>query len=181
MELALVIVAASEDGPEHHRAGVARRALAASHVVDTIDLVAEEVTPAMSRSERLHYETSTPLLDQTIETHADLVSRAATLVFVFPTVWWTPPPVLQAWLERTFVPGVAFQLDERHRLRPNLHALRAIVGITSHYHPEVMADGGDGARRILLRTMRLNAPRRIRTGWLVDPDDAQIDAELGKR
>ena len=176
----MVTAPLSDDGRERSHAAVARRTLSASYVVETVDLVAEAVTPAMSRSERLHYETATPILDPLLETHADLVARAEVMVFVFPTAWWTPPPVLQAWLERTFVPGVAFRLDERNRLRPNLSSLRAIVGITTHRRPGVLADGGDGARRILLRTMRLNAPRRVRTEWLTDPDEAGIEHLLGK-
>lgn len=181
MELALVVMAPlSDDGRERSHAAVARRALNASYVVETIDLDAESVTPAMSRSERVHYETPTPILDPLIETHAALVVRAKVMVFVFPTAWWTPPPLLQAWLERTFVPGVAFRLDERNRLRPNLSSLRAIVGITTHRRPEVIADGGDGSRRILLRTMRLNAPRRVRTEWMIEPDEVAIERLLGK-
>lgn len=181
MELALVVMAPlSGDGRERSHAAVARRTLNAGYVVETIDLVTEAVTPAMSRSERVHYETATPILDPLLETHAALVARTKVMVFVFPTEWWTPPPVLQAWLERTFVPGVAFRLDERNRLRPNLSALRAIVGITTHRRPEVLADGGDGARRILLRTMRLNAPRRVRTEWITEPDESGIERLLSK-
>lgn len=181
MELALVVVAAlSADDRERHHASVARRALRSSHVVETIDLVAEGVTPAMSRAERLRYETDGPIIDPLIEAHATLVTRAEVMVFVFPTAWWTPPQVMQAWLERTFVPGVAFVLDDRNRIRPNLSSLRAIVGITTQSRPNVLADGGDGARRILLRTMRLNAPRRVRTEWLVDAADTKIEQTLGK-
>jgi hypothetical protein len=33
---------------------------------------------------------------------------------------------------------------------------------------------------MLLRTMRLNAPRRVRTDWLVDPDDAVISKRLSR-
>lgn len=176
----MVTAPLSDDGRERFHAAVARRSLSASYVVETIDLVTEAVTPAMSRSERLHYETATPILDPLLETHAEMVARAEVMVFVFPTAWWTPPPVLQAWLERTFVPGVAFRLDERNRLRPNLSSLRAIVGITTRRRPAVLADGGDGARRILLRTMRLNAPRRVRTEWLTDPDETEIEGLVRK-
>ena len=94
------------------------------------------------------------------------------------------PSWLQAskppWIERTFVPTVAFVLDARNRVRPNLRTLRAIAGVTTHAHPDVIADGGDGARRMLLRTLRLNAPRRVRTEWLLDPDSAQIADRIGR-
>jgi hypothetical protein len=33
---------------------------------------------------------------------------------------------------------------------------------------------------MLLRSLRLNAPRRVRTEWLVDPDNAQITDRIGR-
>lgn len=181
MDLALLAVAPlSEDGRELSHAKAARRALSSKYVVETIDLVAEGVTPAMSRSERIHYESSEPIIDPTLATHADLVTRARVLAFVFPTSWWAPPPVVKAWMERVLVPGVAFVLDDHNRVRPKLRDLRAIVGITTHERPELIAGGGDGARRMLLRTMRVNVPRRVRTVWLVDPTDDTIADRIGR-
>ncbi len=180
MDLALVVVAPiSADDREIRHAHAARRALSPRHVVETIDLVAEGVTPAMSRTERLHYESGDPIVDPTLAIHAEAVRRAGVMVFVFPTRWWTPPQVLKAWLERVFVPGVAFVLDEQRRVRPALGELRAVAGITSHQRPDAIEHAGDGARRMLLRTMRLNAPRRVRTEWLVDPHERQISERLG--
>ena len=175
----LVVAPTSPDGRELQHAQAARLALRPNFIVETIDLVAENVTPAMSRTERLRYQSGDPVVDPAIGVHTELVARADAMVFVFPTRWWTPPPVLKAWIERVFVPDVAFVLDD-HRVRPNLRQLRAVVGITTHAHPEVIGHGGDGARRMLLRTMRLNAPRRVRTDWLVDPDDAVISKRLSR-
>lgn len=180
MDLALVVVAPlSPDGREIRHAQIVRRVLGKSRVVETIDLVAEGVTPAMSRTERLRYETDEPIVDSVIAGHAALVVRAETMVFVFPTQWWSAPPVLKAWMERTFVPGVAFTLDSKRRVRPSLGQLRALAGVTTHERPDAIAEGGDGARRMLLRTMRLNAPRRVRNEWLVDADEATIEARIG--
>lgn len=181
MDLALVVVAPlSEDGRELAHAHTVRRVLRSRRIVETIDLVSEGVVPAMSRTERLLYETSSPIVDPIIEVHAELVARAEMMVFVFPTRWWSPPPVVKAWMERTFVPGVAFVLDSRNRVRPNLRQLRVVAGITTQQHPEAIAEGGDGARRMLLRTMRLNAPRRVRTEWLIDPTETEITERIGR-
>lgn len=181
MDLALLVMApTSPDGRELHHAQTARLSLRHNFIVETIDLMAENVTPAMSRTERLRYQSGDPVVDPAIGVHTELVARADAMVFVFPTRWWTPPPVLKAWIERVFLPDVAFVLDDRHRVRPNLRQLRAVVGITTHSHPEVIAGGGDGARRMLLRTMRLNAPRRVRTDWLVDPDDSAIARRMSR-
>ena len=181
MDLALVVVAPlSADGREIEHAQAVRHALADKRIVETVDLVAEDVVPAMSRTERLRYESDEPIVDPAIAVHADLVVRAEVIVFVFPTRWWSPPPELKAWIERTFVPNVAFVLDARNRVRPNLRTLRAIAGVTTQARPDVIADGGDGARRMLLRTLRLNAPRRVRTEWLLDPDSARIADRIGR-
>lgn len=180
MDLALVVVAPlSSDGRESHHARIVRRVLGESRIVETIDLVAEGVTPAMSRTERIRYETGDPIVDPLIAAHADLVARAQTIVFVFPTMWWSAPPILKAWMERTFVPGVAFTLDAKGKVRPDLRDLRALAGVTTHERSEVIGTGGDGARRMLLRTMRLTAPRRVRAEWLVDADDTEIESRIG--
>ena len=181
MDLALVVVAPlSPDGREIEHAQAVRHALREKRIVETVDLVSEGVVPAMSRTERLLYESGDPIVDPGIAVHADLVTRAEVIVFVFPTRWWCPPPELKGWIERTFVPNVAFVLDARNRVRPNLRNLRALAGVTTQAHPDVIADGGDGARRMLLRTLRLNAPRRVRTQWLIDPDDAEISDRIGR-
>lgn len=180
MDLALLVVAPlSEDGRELAHAQTVRQVLRSERIVETIDLVSEGVVPAMSRTERLLYETEAPIVDPIIEVHAELVARAEFMVFVFPTRWWSPPPVLKAWMERTFVPGVAFVLDSRNHVRPNLRQLRVVAGVTTQQHPQAIAEGGDGARRMLLRTMRLNAPRRVRTEWLIDPGEDEIANRFG--
>ncbi|MEX1006009.1 MAG: NAD(P)H-dependent oxidoreductase [Acidimicrobiia bacterium] len=181
MDLALVVVAPlSADGRELEHAQAVRQSLRDKRIVETVDLVSEKVEPAMSRTERLRYESGDAIVDPLIAVHADLVARAEVIVFVFPTRWWCPPPEMKAWIERTFVPGVAFVLDANKRVRPNLRNLQAVAGVTTHTHPEVIADGGDGARRMLLRTLRLNAPRRVRTQWLLDPDQAEIADKFGR-
>jgi NAD(P)H dehydrogenase (quinone) len=179
VELALVVIAPlSPDQREFEHAKVVRKALAGRFIIEQIDLVNERMASAMSRTERLLYESPEPLVDQYVVAHAAMVSRANVMVFIFPTNWWTPPPVLKAWIERTFVPNVAFVLDSKNRVRPNLRELRAVVGVTTHTRPEAIASGGDGARRMLLRTMRLNAPRKVSTDWLVDPDESTLSARI---
>lgn len=181
MDLAVIVVAPlSPDGRELHHAHTVRRTLAPRHIVETIDLVAEGTVPAMSRAERFLYESPDPIVDPLVAAHAGMVARANKMVFVFPTGWWMPPPVLKAWIERVFVPGVAFVLDSKNKVRPNLRELRAVAGVTTHARPDAIDRGGDGARRLLLRSVRLNAPRRVRTAWLVDPDDATITHRIGR-
>lgn len=172
VSLAVVVVAPlSPDGRELTHANTIRATLERRHEVATIELT--DVTP-MSRSERLAYETPSPILDLTVAAHAEVISMAEVLVFVFPVRWWTPPPAMTAWLERVFVPGVAFVLHGG-RVRPNLGRLRAIAGVVTHSRPDAAAAVGDGARRMVLRTLRLNAPGRVRTAWFVDPERTALE------
>lgn len=166
MQRALVVVAARD---ELHRslAAEAIDALSGSYDVVALDLIAEGFVPAMSGAERRAYHSERPIVDEEVARHAELVQRASVLVFVFPTGWWSPPPVLKAWLERVLVPGVAFTFDDRHKVRPNLHHVQAIVGVTTYGQPRpVRRWGGDGARHMLLRALRLNVPHRARRVWI---------------
>ncbi|MDH4117068.1 MAG: NAD(P)H-dependent oxidoreductase [Acidimicrobiia bacterium] len=142
------------------QAGLANR-----HDVRTLDLAS--FRPSMSEAEWKAYHTDTPITDPRVAEHAELVQHAAVLTFVYPTVMWGPPPGLKAWLERVLVPGVAFVLDDNHRVRPNLTNLRAIGGFTVHEQTRrELRVAGDGGKRILLRALRLNAPRRLTTAWV---------------
>jgi NAD(P)H dehydrogenase (quinone) len=116
---ALVVLAARvEDTLHRSLAAAAVVALDRRHPVRVLDLVVDGFAPAMSAEERRAYHTDQPILDPQVRLHADLVMAAGVLVFVYPTAWWSPPPVLKAWLERVIVPGVGVVFDARHRVRP---------------------------------------------------------------
>src|ERR687897_2494656 len=140
----------------------------AGHHVTLLDLYASGFAPAMSAAERAAYHGAEPLIDpQTVE-HAALVRRAEILVFVYPTWWSGPPAILKGWLERVFVPGVAFRFDDRGKVRPALTHVRRIVGVSTYGAPwtfvKLLHDGG---RRMLTRALRMNCGGlRTTTTWL---------------
>ena len=99
--------------------------------------------------------------------------------------------MLKGWLEKTLVPGVAFEFDSRGRVRPALHNVRRIIGVTTYGSPRwKMKVVGDGGRRTLHRALRLNIPHRVDRIWLgmyaLDASTAEqrtaflacVDAEL---
>ena len=138
------------------------------HHYDVIDLYAEGFQAAMSRAERLAYESDTPIVDPMVATHARLVAAAQVLVFVYPTWWWGMPAILKGWLERVMVPGVAFRLDPRtNRVRPGLKRMRRLVGITTYGSSRAyMRIFNDAGRRVVTRCLRLSAPAlRCRSHW----------------
>src|SRR5205085_5112672 len=90
----------------------------AGHEVDDCDLYAEAFDPVMSREERAVYHDVTrnrPADD----THVSRLLRAEGLVFVFPTWWYGIPAILKGYLDRVWLPGVAFEVDNG-RTRPLL-------------------------------------------------------------
>jgi putative NADPH-quinone reductase len=138
------------------------------HDVTVLHLDQERFRPAMSSEERLAYETSEPIVDPQVARHAELVRTAEALVFVYPTWWAAPPAVMKGWLERVFVPGVAFQLDPTtHEVRPGLRHVRRLVGITtygsSRFYVRILGDPG---RRTLMRALRFLCSRWCRRSWL---------------
>jgi putative NADPH-quinone reductase len=137
-------------------------------IVDRIDLYEAGFRAAMTRDERMAYETDDPILDPLVRDHARRIVAAETLVFVYPTWWAGPPAILKGWLERVMVPGVGFTFDERSgKVRPGLTQVRRIVGISTYGSPRwYVASITDGGRRIVTRALRMSCGWRARTTWL---------------
>lgn len=152
----------------------------AGHEVDVIDLYAEGFRPAMSRDERLAYDSDEPILDRQVSEHAVRLQAAEMLVFVYPTWWSGLPAILKGWLERVMVPGVGFRFDERTgKVRPGLQHVRRIVGISTYGSPRRYVKAvNDNGRRVLTRALRMSCGRRARTSWLaLYALDTTTDAE----
>jgi putative NADPH-quinone reductase len=135
--------------------------------VDVIDLYACEFRTAMSTEERRAYHEPEPILDDQVRAHADLVGSAEAIVFVYPTWWWGQPAVLKGWFERVLVNGVAFTIDDQHRLHPAMRHVRQLVGISTYGSTWWRIKAvGDAGRRVITRTVRINIGWRCRTRWL---------------
>jgi NAD(P)H dehydrogenase (quinone) len=166
---ALVVVAhPCRDSFSHALADAAQSALVdqGAHV-DRIDLYAIGFRAAMSVDERIAYHSDEPILDAQVREHADLVTRADTLVFVYPTWWGGLPAILKGWLERVTVPGVGFVFDQRTgKVKPGLGHVRRIVGISTYGAPwwsvKLMTDQG---RRIVTRALRMSCGWRAKPAW----------------
>jgi len=141
---------------------------AAGHDVDTIDLYADRFRTAMSREERIAYDTGEPILDPQVGDHVSRLQRAEIVVFVYPTWWSGLPAILKGWLERVMVPGVGFTFDETSgKVRPGLGHVRRIVGISTYGSPRTSVRlVNDNGRRILTRALRMSCGFRARTSWL---------------
>lgn len=169
MQSRQALVVAALDGRDPYQSSLLEAAVAgleARRTVDVLDLVAAGFVSRMSAAEHAAYHSGDPIIDEMVAAHVRLVGQAGALVFVFPTRWWQPPALLKAWLERVLVPGVGFVFDEKGRVRPHLTGVEAIAGVTIYdMDARSVRRVVDGGRRMLLRALRANAPRRVRTEW----------------
>ncbi len=75
------------------------------------DLYAERFDPVLTAADLEIYE-DTEKNTAKIRDHVDDLMWCDTLIFVYPTWWYGLPAMLKGWLERVFVPGVAFIMPE---------------------------------------------------------------------
>jgi putative NADPH-quinone reductase len=167
--VALVVAHPSPDSFCHTLADRAAAGLrAGGHEVHVLDLYGAGFRVAMTTEERQAYHGESPILDPIVAEHAELVTRAEALVFVYPTWWSGLPAILKGWLERVMVPGVGFRFDERtHKVRPGLGQVRHIIGISTYGSPRsYVRFVNDNGRRTLTRALRMSCGFRARPRWL---------------
>ncbi len=162
--------------PESFNTALRERAVAsldrAGHRVEVIDLYGTGYNPAMSEQEHIDYYTNgVAHPDAVVAAHIEQLKRAQMLVFVYPTWWSGLPAIMKGWLDRTFLPEVAFTLgdetDGKAEVRPNLTNVTRLVGITTYGSKRSdVALLGDAGRRTVTRTVRLVCAKRCRTTWL---------------
>jgi NAD(P)H dehydrogenase (quinone) len=115
---------------------IARRTLQQSgHDVHLTDLYAEGFLPALSREERLNYETPGASVGG-IRDYIERLRWAEGVVLVFPTWWYGMPAILKGYFDRVWIPGVAFDLGSAGGvLRPRLDNIGAMVVVTTYGSP----------------------------------------------
>jgi NAD(P)H dehydrogenase (quinone) len=103
-----------------------------------------------------------------IQRYVDALRWANTLVFIYPTWFGAQPAMLKGWLDRVFVPGVAFSFPTgRGNLRPGLRHIQSVTVLTSHGSGKLMNSiQGEPGKRVALRGIRSLCSRRCRTSWI---------------
>ncbi len=160
-------------------ATAARNGLEANgHVVDVVDLVVERFSPVMSGDDRRAYFTDDPLVCPQAAASAALVRRAEGLIFVYPTTLSTVTPGIKGWIERTFVPGVAFTIGDRAGAKRGLSNIRRLVGIATYEDSrwEVLRHGDNG-QRLIRRNVRLCGGVHTRSSWIAMYETARATAD----
>jgi putative NADPH-quinone reductase len=111
-------------------ATVVGRLSASGWEVDDCDLNAEGFSPVLTEAERRGYHEVGP----NVAPVADYVERlraADALVLVFPVWNFGYPAILKGFLDRVFLPGVSFRLEEG-RVKPNLTRIRRLAAVTTY-------------------------------------------------
>lgn len=157
--------------PESFTAAVRDAVLAAlqerGHATSLIDLYGEGFDPVMSADERRGYHDEGSNLEP-VSAHADRISWAEAVIFVYPTWWFGLPAMLKGWLERTLVPGFAFEMpNDQKGTQPKLHNIKHVFGFTTcGATPLVTWLMGQPGRRTLLRGFRSVCHPLCRTRYL---------------
>jgi len=124
--------------PDSFNAAVHARLLSglreAGHEVRDLDLYRLGFVPAMSEAERRDYMTRGTNAVPVAE-HLEHLRWAEGLILVYPTWWYSLPAMLKGWLDRVWVPGVAFEVGGRVGLKPLLSRVRRIGVVTTYGSP----------------------------------------------
>lgn len=141
----------------------------AGHETRLLDLYREGFDPVMSPLERERYLTDGEANIAGVQPHVDALRWAEGLLFVFPTWYFGPPAMLKGWLERTWLPGVAFRVPrfKGDRQGPLMQHVRWLGVITTSGSPRWwLFLLGDPVRRLFARALRALFARRCRVQWL---------------
>ena len=97
-----------------------------------VDLYQRGFNPALSAAEHELY-LDCPDNRKPVETDVALVEWCDTLIFVYPTWWYGLPAVLKGWLDRVFLPDVAFLMpdSENTTIRPGLQHITRLGVFTT--------------------------------------------------
>ena len=115
--------------PQSLNASLAKRACetlaSAGHDLRFLDLYQEGFDPVLSADARADY------YSRSFDDAAGL-SDIEVLVLVFPTWWFGLPAILKGWIDRSFLPGVAYDhAKDLSALTPRLTHMRHVVAITT--------------------------------------------------
>ncbi len=100
--------------------------------IRVLDLYGQGFDPILSAPEHEGYETC-PDNIALVKDHVEDLRWCDTLIFVYPTWWYGLPAVLKGWLDRVFVPDVAFFMPspDIKTIRPGLPHINRLAVFTT--------------------------------------------------
>lgn len=120
--------------------------------VDDCDLYAEGFNPVLSEAERRAYHEEPDNIAPVAE-YVERLRAADALVMVFPVWNFGYPAMLKGFLDRVFLPGVSFKLEDG-KVKPNLRKIRRLAAVTTYGGTRVRAMlAGDPPRKCVTRAV----------------------------
>jgi len=164
-----VLVLYAHPNPESYGAALHRTVVSAlegaGHVVDDCDLYAEGFDPVLTYDERMAYH-DVPGNRAPVAEYVQRLENAEALVLVFPVWNFGFPAILKGFLDRVFLPGVSFRI-ENGLVQPNLTHLKRLVAVTTYGAPRWRAMlMGDPPRKVVMRMLRVLVAPNARARYL---------------
>jgi len=163
----------------------AKKALAqGGHDIRTLDLYRDGFDPVLGRDEWRNYMTDTDRNIEALQEHVDALLWAEGLVLIYPTWMYGPPAMLKGWMERVWLPGVAFDVapERKSGLIGRLSNIRLFVVITTSGSPRwllwLIRNPG---RNAMMRGQRPLFHPRCRRRWFQLYDMDHTSAEERSR
>ncbi|MGB3408697.1 MAG: NAD(P)H-dependent oxidoreductase [Jannaschia sp.] len=144
--------------------------------VDDCDLYAENFDPVLSEAERRGYH-EVPENRSPVASYVERLEAAEALVMVFPVWNFGYPAILKGFLDRVFLPGVSFRLEDG-KVRPNLTKISRLAAVTTYGGTRLRALlVGDPPRKCVTRAVwHVCRPRTTRYLALYDMNRATVAA-----
>ena len=142
---------------------------AAGHEVRVLDLYAEGFDPVFSLQEKRSYLGQTELNIAGVARHVELLRWAEGWVAVYPTWFYGLPAMFKGWLDRVWLPDVAFRIAsaKQRTIGGCLSNIRLFVGITTSGSPWWWLKLiGDPGRSLLMKGLRPLYAKGCRRQWL---------------
>lgn len=141
----------------------------AGHELRVIDLYREGFDPVLSPADWQLYKTEPARLIAPVRSHVEALQWAESLVLIYPTWMYGPPSILKGWMERVWLPGIAFEIAEGSgkRATGKLTNIRRFTVVTTSGSPwwwlRLIRDPG---RSMMLRGFRVLFDLRCKSLWL---------------
>jgi putative NADPH-quinone reductase len=133
---------------------IVERLIAAGHVVDDLDLYAEDFDPRLTRAERLAYHDPRGP-HECVDPYVRRLLAAEALVLSFPVWNYGFPAILKGFFDRVFLPGVSFRMVDG-KATPSLHNIAKVAAITTYggswFRAALM---GNPPKKLVSRMLRL--------------------------
>ena len=110
----------------------------ANKEIDVIHLDKEKFNPVMTEEELKAFaiahtqpqEAEKMLSPQVLE-YAKRIKHAEQLVFIFPIWWMLMPALTKGFIDKVFLPGIAYRYNEKDEMEGLLHNIKQVTVITT--------------------------------------------------